>query len=475
MNIGIYKNNPDPRCTPANLNKNNTFVRQKAYFAVLRLLNLIIGERKYPDMLFGDLFKSGDFSSQEKAAIAELVYGILRYQGRIDYILEHASNARISEIDQNILNIFRICTYLTAFTGGSPAGIINNAVALSSNEKKLGGFVKRTVESVIRNKDQVSFPDKEIATLDHISVYHSHPKWIVEKWLNELSGIQEVEALCQANDLPPPLTIWTNPLKIDRFQLQPMLEKEGYRSSHTPFSPYGLNLDKKEDIFKTDSFKNGFFEVQDEGSQLLALLTGEISGELVIDACAGNGGKSLFISGMMKNKGTLLAFETHRYKLANLRRRAGRAGASNIQTPQNIHEYDRLADCVFIDAPCSGMGVFRRNPDAKWRLKPEDVIELAEKQKEILKEYSRLVKPGGRLIYATCTISRRENEEAVNDFLGNNSDFYLVPASRVNFEILGKFTSHDGFFRTMPHIHNTDGFFGAVMLRNNGSLISEYK
>jgi 16S rRNA (cytosine967-C5)-methyltransferase len=447
--------------------RNSTFVRQKTYFAILRLLNLIIGERKYPDKLFGDFFKSGDFSSPEKAAIVELVYGILRHRGRIDHIIEHASSARISELDQNILNIIRICTYQAAFTEVSPGGIINNAVALSSNEKKLGGFVKRTVESVIRNKERVSFPDKEKAPLDHISVYHSHPKWIVEKWLNELSGIEDVEALCQANDVVPPLTITANPLKTDRFPLQRLLEKEGYRSSPAAFSPYGLTLDKKEDIFKTDSFKKGFFEVQDEGSQLLAILTGAISGELVIDACAGNGGKSILLSGMMKNKGTLLAFETHSYKLANLRRRASRAGASNIQTPQNIHEYDCMADCVFIDAPCSGMGVFRRNPDAKWRLASKDIQELTAKQKEIIREYSRLVKPGGRLVYATCTISRQENEEVVSDFIGSNSDFYMIPASRVNFEILGKFVLEDGFFRTMPHIHNTDGFFGAVMYRRN--------
>ncbi len=467
MNINKYLNYPNPKCAPVEPPKNSAFVRQKTYFAVLRLLNLIIGERKYPDMLFGDIFKSGDFSSPEKAAIVELVYGILRHRGRIDHIIENASSARISELDQNILNIIRICTYQATFTGSSPAGIINNAVALSSNEKKLGGFVKRTVESMIRNKERVSFPDKEKAPLDHISVYHSHPKWIVEKWLNELSGIQEVEALCHANDLAPPLTIRTNSLKTDRVSLQRLLEKEGYCSSPAAFSPYGLTLDKKEDIFKTDSFKNGFFEVQDEGSQLLAILTGAISGGLVIDACAGNGGKSLFLSGMMKNKGTLLAFETHTYKLANLRRRAARAGASNIQTPQYIHEYDRMADCVFIDAPCSGMGVFRRNPDAKWRLTEADVIELAAKQKEIIREYSRLVKPGGRLVYATCTISRQENEEVVGDFLGNNSDFYLIPASDVNPEIFGKFASKDGFFRTMPHIRNTDGFFGAVMLRKN--------
>jgi 16S rRNA (cytosine967-C5)-methyltransferase len=238
----------------------------------------------------------------------------------------------------------------------------------------------------------------------------------------------------------------------------------------TGLSPSGLVIDKKEDIFKTGSFAKGLFEVQDEGSQLVTMLTGAKPGELVIDACAGNGGKSLFLSGMMKNRGMVIASDLSSTKLSNLRRRAGRAGAFNIKTvsKDELNEYNKLADCVFIDAPCSGMGVFRRNPDSKWRLTTDDIKQLAAKQKEIISEYSRLVKPGGRLVYATCTISRDENEEVVNGFLKENHDFKKIPAVSMNPDIFGKFMDEDGFFKSMPHIHNTDGFFGAVMEKNKG-------
>jgi 16S rRNA (cytosine967-C5)-methyltransferase len=256
-----------------------------------------------------------------------------------------------------------------------------------------------------------------------------------------------------------------NPLKSDRESLKKALEVEGYASSLTELSPFGLVIDRKEGIFKTESFANGLFEVQDEGSQLATMLTGVKPGELVIDACAGNGGKSLFLSGLMKNRGTVIASDLSLAKLLNLRKRATRAGAFNIKTVSRdeLNEYKEMADCVFIDAPCSGMGVFRRNPDSKWRLNINDIKQLASKQKDIISEYSRLVKPGGRLVYVTCTISKEENEEVVYGFLKENDNFTKVPAVSINAGIFAKFMDENGFFKAMPHVHNTDGFFGAIM------------
>jgi len=444
------------------LRKNKVFVRHKTYNLVLLILDSIFSGKKYPDVLINELFKQEDLSSDEKNVVVELVYGILRHLGRLDYIIEHASRARITNLSTDILNSIRICTYQAVFTDSSAAGIVNNVVAMSSHNTKLSGFAKRTIEAIIRNKDTVSFPKDPI---EYILAYYSHPRWIVEKWITESGSIKDVEELCRANNMEPPLTIRVNTLKSDIESLQKMLGEEGYSSSRTGI--FGLIIDKKEDIFKTQAFKEGLFEVQDEGSQLVTMLTGAKPGELVIDACAGNGGKSLFLSSLMKNRGTIIASDLSSVKLANLRKRATKAGAFNIKTgnKESLTEYDEKGDCVFIDAPCSGMGVFRRNPDSKWRLTPDDVKELAAKQKEILSEYSRLVKPGGRLVYATCTISKEENKDNVRDFLNENKDFYLVPVSEIPGFGFNKLISEDGFFRSMPHIHNTDGFFGAVMIR----------
>lgn len=451
------------------MKKSNILVRQKTYTAVLFLLNSILSGKKYPDLLIGELFKKEELSSDEKAVIVDLVYGILRHLGRIDYIIDHASRATRKNLGPDILNSIRICTFHAIFTDASAAGIINNSVAMSSHDKKLSGFVKRTVESVLRNKDSVIFPEAQKAPIEYISMYHSHPCWIVEKWLTELGSVKEVEALCRANDFEPPLTLRVNPLKADVESLQTALEEEGYSSTKTTMSPFGLIVEKKEDIFKTGAFKKGLFEIQDEGSQIVALLTGVRPGELVIDACAGNGGKTLFLSGLMKNRGTVIAFDLWPKKLGNLRRRAAKAGAFNIKTTslEALGYYDNLADCVFIDAPCSGMGVFRRNPDSKWRLTPDDIKELAAKQKDILFEYSRFVKPRGRLVYATCTISREENEDNVRDFLNVKDNFYLVPPSEFQPLLSGKLTVEDRFFRSLPHKSSTDGFFAAVMMRRS--------
>ena len=435
-------------------------------------MNSILHGKKYPDFIIGELFKTEDFSSDEKAVIVDLVYGILRHLGRLDYIIGHASRAIITNLDPEILDSLRICTYQALFTKVSAAGIVNNAAAMLSNDTKSRGFVKRTIEAVLKNKDAVIFPDREKASIEYISAYHSHPRWIVEKWLTESGSVKEVEAICSAGNMQPPLTIRVNPLKSDIVSLQKALDEEMYFSSRTELSPFGLIVDKKEDIFKTRAFREGLFEVQDEGSQLVTLLSGVKPGELVIDACAGNGGKSLFLSGLMKNRGTIIASDLSAAKLANLRHRAGKAGAFNIKTANRevLNEYDDMADCVFIDAPCSGMGVFRRNPDSKWRLTPDDVKELAIKQKEILSEYSRLVKPGGRLVYVTCTISREENEDNVCAFLAGNRDFCLVPVSEIIYFKSGKLTSENGFFRSLPHKSDTDGFFGAVMMKKSGIL-----
>lgn len=444
-----------------------TFIRQKTYSTALYVLNSTLVDRKYPDILLGGLFKNEDFSTSEKAEVVDITYGILRNLTKIDYIIGRSSTAVISGLDLDILNILRICTFQAIFTGASPARIINNAVALSAREDKFAGFVKRTVEAIIRNRDAVVFPDKEKAPVEYISIYHSHPVWIVEKWLKELGNINDVESLCRANNTVPPLLIRVNPLKTSRASLQKAMHDEGYASSHSVFSPFGLVVSKKEGIFRTNAFSKGLFEVQDEGSQLITLLTGAAPGEIVIDTCAGNGGKTLFISGLMNNKGTLIAFETNTAKLANLRRRAERAGALNIKTVdiEGLQEYSGRADCVFIDAPCSGMGVFRRNPDAKWRLTDKDILELSAKQKEIIGQYSGLVKPGGRLVYATCTISREENEDVVRGFLEERKEYYLFSPSEMNPDLLEKFSTEEGFFRSLPHVHDMDGFFGAVMRR----------
>jgi 16S rRNA (cytosine967-C5)-methyltransferase len=238
-----------------------------------------------------------------------------------------------------------------------------------------------------------------------------------------------------------------------------------------PYAPLGLRLHKKPALQNLPLFKEGAIEVQDEGSQVLAQLVGARRGEMVVDFCAGAGGKTLALGAIMRNTGRLYAFDVSEKRLAKLKPRMARSGLSNVHPVLIAHERDakvkRLAgkiDRVLVDAPCSGLGTLRRNPDVKWRQSPEAIGEMQEKQLAILDGAARLVKGGGRLVYATCSLLNEENDVVVEQFLATHDDFQLVPASEVLAEQKIPLEM-DKYLKLLPHKHNTDGFFAAVLER----------
>jgi 16S rRNA (cytosine967-C5)-methyltransferase len=279
----------------------------------------------------------------------------------------------------------------------------------------------------------------------------------------------------QAMDQSAPLDLRVNVLKARREDVLATLQAEGFACAPTPHSPWGIRLEGKPALQKLAVMESGQVEVQDEGSQLLALLTDAHRGEMVADFCAGAGGKTLALGASMRNTGRLYAFDTSGHRLAALRPRLARSGLSNVHPAQLVHERDerikRLAgkmDRVLVDAPCSGLGTLRRNPDLKWRQSPETVQELQTLQTAILTSAARLVKPGGRLVYATCSILPEENEAVVQAFLANSSEFTLMDAGaeleRLKIDNAAALTSQ-GFLRLWPHRHATDGFFAALLQR----------
>ena len=239
----------------------------------------------------------------------------------------------------------------------------------------------------------------------------------------------------------------------------------------TPYAPLGIRIIKKPALQNLPLFKNGSIEVQDEGSQLLSQIVGAKRGEMVVDFCAGAGGKTLSLGAAMRNTGRLYAFDISEKRLAKLKPRLARSGLSNVHPVQIAHENDakvkRLAgkiDRVLVDAPCSGLGTLRRNPDVKWRQTPQSLVELNEKQASILAGAARLVKAGGRLVYATCSILDEENEAIVASFLASRDDFVLIPMSEVLAEQKIDLQM-DNYLKLSPALHHTDGFFAAVLER----------
>jgi 16S rRNA (cytosine967-C5)-methyltransferase len=261
-----------------------------------------------------------------------------------------------------------------------------------------------------------------------------------------------------------------NTLKTGREELQALLAQEGFPCEPTPWSPSGLRRAERAPLFRTRAFRDGLFEVQDEGSQLLALLLEPRRQEMVVDFCAGAGGKTLHLGALMANTGTLYAFDTSARRLERLKPRLARAGLDTVRMVVIAHERDervrRLAgkiDRVLVDAPCSGTGTLRRNPDIKWR--PMDLVALADAQARILAAAATLVKPGGRLVYATCSLLREENEAIVEGFLAATPGFAVMPAGEALARRHLTLAADGDFLRLLPHRHNTDGFFAAILAR----------
>lgn len=296
------------------------------------------------------------------------------------------------------------------------------------------------------------------------------PQWLFDKLIAQ-HGEEMTLLLADALNQPAPLDLRVNSIKATREEVAAALATAPILCEPTPYAPLGLRVIKKPALQNLPLFKNGSIEVQDEGSQLLAQIVGAKRGEMVVDFCAGAGGKTLALGALMRNTGRLYAFDVSEKRLAKLKPRLARSGLSNVHPVQIAHERDakikRLAgkiDRVLVDAPCSGLGTLRRNPDVKWRQSPGAIVEMNEKQTAILAGAARLVKPGGRLVYATCSLLDEENEAVVTQFLSTHDDFVLVSMKDILAEQKIALEMQD-YLKLLPHVHGTDGFFAGVLER----------
>jgi 16S rRNA (cytosine967-C5)-methyltransferase len=307
---------------------------------------------------------------------------------------------------------------------------------------------------------------------------HNLPDWLVQP-LKDQVGVG-FWPLVESLNLGAGLDLRVNALTSKRADVQKELAKAGIKALPTPYSPWGLRIAGKPPVNKTEAFTRGAFEVQDEGSQLLAMLVEAGRGEMVVDFCAGAGGKTLALGASMRSTGRLYAFDTSAHRLAAFKPRQARSGLSNVHPVAIAHERDerikRLAgkiDRVLVDAPCSGLGTLRRNPDLKWRQNLDSIAEMAVKQTAILQSAARLLRPGGRLVYATCSILPQENEAIAEAFSAANGEFVPIDVGAVMTKLkvpdAGKLCSGGEnslkYLRLWPHLHSTDGFFAAIWQR----------
>jgi 16S rRNA (cytosine967-C5)-methyltransferase len=400
--------------------------------------------------------------SVERRAVSDAVYGLLRLQGRVDHLLGRALGTRKLSLDKLATPTRHLLRYAAYLIAGERQSVAS-AVGLAGPEVAPWQWALE----LVAEPAQLPAPADP---LDALAAETSLPRWLAKLWSEQL-GAEETRALAQALNQRAPLTVRANLLKNTRDELIATLRAEGSRVEPTRLSPWGVIFTGRTNVFALRAFKAGLFEVQDEGSQLIALACEARPGQLVVDACAGAGGKTLALASEMRNKGRLVACDRDGRRLDELRPRARRDGVHNWEAravPESsdarIADLREQADVVLVDAPCSGLGALRRNPDARWRLDARELESFPPRQREILERYARLVRPGGRLVYATCSINRAENEEVRAAFLAGHAEFGPVPALPDSVGLGGA-----PEVQLLPQRHGTDGFYIAAFTRRPAS------
>ncbi|MCX5840389.1 MAG: 16S rRNA (cytosine(967)-C(5))-methyltransferase RsmB [Deltaproteobacteria bacterium] len=406
----------------------------------------------------------------DRHLLTEIVYGTLRKRGRIDGIIARFYNGDRAGMETGVKNILRTAVYQLLFTDRIPPfAIVNEAVKIAKiSHRASSGLVYAILRNIIRRQENITDPDFSKNPAAHISQVHSHPLWLVERWLKQF-GPEETLAICRANNDIPPLSVRINRLKTTREPVLAELGQSVFETRKTAFSPDGLILSGGAvPLRETPSYREGHLPIQDEASQLITCLVDPKPGMTVLDACAGAGIKTSHLAERMQNRGRILALDRSGQKLKAQRANMKRLVITIVETSiQDVSEDpdDALPgafDRVLVDVPCSGLGTLRRNPEIKWRIRPADIDDFSSLQKRLIDQAARCLKRGGILVYSTCTLTPEENEAVIRDFLSRSGDFHLenppdlVPASMVTGE---------GFFKTRPDLHTTDGFFGAILRR----------
>ena len=428
--------------------------------------------KTYPDQLLRDVLeKNPQVKPADRALLYQLVYGVLRWQGKLDWVLQQFSQRPLEKLSLKTLFILRLGAFQLLFLSRIPASAaVNESVILAKSGRTpwAANFINAVLRSLDRGKEGLSFPSKEDPVV-YLAVNTSHPTWLVKHWL-ESWGFEKTQALCRSNNHIPPLTLRVNTLKTDRTQLIERLRSRwSLELNRLLFHQMGIRVEEPDrPLVQDELFRQGWFQIQDEASQLIAPIVDPQPGERILDLCAGAGGKASHLAQLMKNQGSIVAVDLHSEKIKALRENAKRLGTTIIQEmvgdalnptlfSQTVQSFDR----ILIDAPCSGWGVIGRNPDLKWRLKPEDSLRLSRMQNKFLQNAAGWLKSGGVLVYVTCTLSREENQGVIEKFIENHPEFVKEDASPFLPESARVLVGDDGFYQTWPPAHGMDGFFAA--------------
>ena len=441
--------------------------------STLYILNQLDATDNTLDPVMDKIFsKYPEAQRRDKALLFAITYGVLRWRKRLDWVIKAYSKTKINKIDPKIRNILRIGLFQVMYLDRIPvSAAVNTAVemAKAGNAPWVVAYVNGVLRNAAKGYTSVPLPD-QTDTCKFLATSHSFPEWLVKRWLNRF-GFDETENLCTALNSEPDITLRTNVLKTNKKDLLKALSKTCGQVEETRYSPDGILINSPQiPISEMEPYMEGGFAVQDEAAQAVGYLLNPKPGETVLDACCGLGGKTGHLAQLMKNKGRLVAVDKNDKKLSALKDEMHRMGIT-IAAPMN-HDFLQKNkktnfphfDKILLDAPCSGLGVIRRNPDTKWRMKPERIKPLGKRQQTLLNQCADILKPGGVMVYVVCSMEPEENERVIHSFLGGNKEFSVEKPNLLWPDWISGLVDKDGFLRTLPHKHQMDGFF-AVRLK----------
>ncbi len=411
---------------------------------------------------------------RDRSLAAEIVTGALRWQRSLDHLIEHVAKRRLAKLDPEVVTVLRLSLYQILHLDRVPASaIVDDAVNLTRAARKpsASGFVNAVLRSTLRQRSGLPLPPRpqdpgdRAAALAYLGITHSHPDWLVERWLDRY-GFDAAERWVQFNNATPLLTLRVNRLRVTREDAVAALAADGVDTEPARYAPDGLVVTSGNPLRRP---ADGTSFVQDEASQLISLVVGAQPGDRVLDLCASPGGKTTAMSADMQGTGAIVASDVRPKRLALLRETVRVSGATNVTVVRVAASgslpFAARFDRVLVDAPCSGLGTVRRDPDIRWRRREAELAGLARDQIALLTRASGTVRRGGRLVYATCSSEPEENEGVVDAFLSERSDFDMLDLRTNAGALLTPFIDARGQFRTSPAAHGLEAFFAAVLIR----------
>ena len=430
------------------------------------ILERVFADGMYADEALTKELQRTPFSQLDKSLLVELVNGTIRWHGQLDFILEQLCRGNFKTSPLRLKCILEMSLYQIKFLDKVPTyAAVSQGVEIAKAEggKPWGNLVNAVLRNYLRKAEKVTLPALAENPARALSIQYSHPEWMVARWLTRY-GVEETERLCAFNNERPLMSIRVNGRKTSREILQSKFQQHGIEVEPSRYFGDFFRVKRAGDLPSGSLFQQGYFAIQDESTAIPCLLLSPQSGDVILDLCAAPGGKTCYLADLCDDNATIIAVDKSSARLKLLKQNIVRLGLKSVRTvvADGAHLSLRPVDKILLDAPCSGLGVLARRTDLRWKREFKDIHNIQKLQKALLENADRMLKPGGTLVYSTCTIEPEENETIVRDFLSLHKNYELDKSHLLFGET---FFSQDGFFRTLPHHHKMDGSFAVKLTK----------